>query len=316
MPQLSTADSTMKKGTLDLIVLTYNEEANLAYCLESVRGLARNIFIVDSGSTDHTVEIARSSGAQVVTHAFTNQAEQFNWALDHLPIESEWVLRLDADEFLSAESRDEIAATLPLLPDEVTGLYLKRRMIFLGKWIRHGGYYPTWLLRVFRYGKARSELTEMDEHIILLEGESQRLTHDFSDHNRKGLSAWLLKHEAYASRQARVLLRGHQEQDARQVQPRLLGHQAERKRWLRHRFYGRAPLFIRAFLYFFYRYFIRLGFLDGVPGLIFHFLHAGWYFFYIDAKVYESRLSASAHEATLKWREQKGQPYLFPENRR
>jgi glycosyltransferase involved in cell wall biosynthesis len=299
-------DFMTAKSLLDLIVLTYNEEANLSQCLDSTRGLVRNVFVVDSGSTDRTVEIARSYGAHIVTRAFTNQAEQFNWALDHLPIESEWVLRLDADEYLSPELRIEIAATLPLLPHEVTGLYLKRRMIFMGRWIRHGGYYPTWLLRVFRYGKARSEITEMDEHIILLEGESRRFTHDFSDHNHKGLSAWLLKHEAYASRQGRVLLRGQRDQDTGGVLPRLFGSQAQRKRWLRHKLYGRAPLFTRAFLYFFYRYFIRLGFLDGMRGLIFHFLHAGWYFFYIDAKVYESRLNANAEKAVGEYEETTG----------
>lgn len=280
--------------SLDLVVLTYNEEANLEHCLESVAGLVKNVFVVDSGSTDATVEIARRHGAQVFTRAFTNQAEQFNWALDNLPLQSEWVLRLDADEYLSPELRDEIAGALPTLPAEVTGLYLKRRMIFLGRWIRHGGYYPTWLLRVFRSGKARSELAEMDEHIVLLEGASRRLRHNFSDHNRKGLSAWLLKHEAYASRQVRVLLRGQRERDTGGVAPKLFGSQAERKRWLRHKLYGRAPLFTRAALYFVYRYFLRLGFLDGLPGLIFHFLHAGWYFFYIDAKVYESRLCGGA----------------------
>jgi glycosyltransferase involved in cell wall biosynthesis len=283
-------------ANLDLVVLTYNEEANLEHCLRSVAGLARNIFVVDSGSVDATVEIARRHGARVVTRAFTNQAEQFNWALDNLPLQSEWVLRLDADEYLSPELRDEIAATLPALPDGVAGLYLKRRMIFLGRWIRHGGYYPTWLLRVFRSGKARSELAEMDEHIVLLEGESRRLRHDFSDHNRKGLSAWLVKHEAYASRQVRVLLGGQRAGDTGSVQAKFLGSQAERKRWLRHRLYARAPLFTRAALYFLYRYFLRLGFLDGLPGLIFHFLHAGWYFFYIDAKVYEGRLNGAAPE--------------------
>jgi glycosyltransferase involved in cell wall biosynthesis len=285
--------------SIDLVVLTYNEEANLGHCLESVRGLARRVFVVDSGSTDGTVELARAAGAQVVTHPFTNQAEQFNWALQSLPLESAWVLRLDADEYLSAELRDEIAATLPALPAEVTGLYLKRRMVFLDRWIRHGGYYPTWLLRLFRQGKAQSELAEMDEHIVLLEGEGRRLRHDFTDHNRKGLSAWLVKHEAYASRQVRVLQRGQREQDTGGVAPRFFGSQAERKRWLRHKLYGRAPLFTRAFLYFFYRYFMRLGFLDGLPGLVFHFLHAGWYFFYIDAKVYESRLAAAAPASEL-----------------
>ena len=282
----------MNSSGVDLIVLTYNEELNLAHCLRSVQGLVQNIFIVDSGSTDRTVELACQYGAQIVIHPFKNQAEQFNWALENLPIQSKWILRLDADEYLSPELRDEIGEILPTLPSSITGIYLRRRLIFLNRWIRHGAYYPIWLLRIFRPGKAQSELSEMDEHIVLLEGESMQLKHDFSDHNRKGLSAWTIKHESYASRQARTLLRLQQQVGSEGVKPRLSGIQAERKRWLKRNFYGRIPLFARAFFYFIYRYFLRLGFLDKVPGLIFHFLHAGWYFFYVDAKLYEASIES------------------------
>jgi len=276
---------------LDLVVLTYNEEVNLDQCLRSARGLVSNIFIVDSGSIDQTVEIAHQHGAYVVTHEFTNQAEQFNWALDNLPIQSEWVLRLDADEYLSPELQNEIASTLAQLPPAVSGLYLNRRMMFMGRWIRYGGYYPIWLLRLFRRGKARSEQAEMDEHLVLLEGRSLKLHHDFIHDDHKGLSDWARKHEAYAARQARVLQRMQQKSQTDGITPRLLGNQTERKRWLKQNLYGRSPLFFRAFIYFGYRYFLRLGFLDGVPGLIYHFLQGCWYSFYVDAKVYESRLS-------------------------
>jgi glycosyltransferase involved in cell wall biosynthesis len=272
---------------IDLIVLTYNEELNLDYCLRSVQGLAQNIFVVDSGSTDRTVEIAHQYGAQVVKNPFTNQAQQFNWALDNLPIQSDWILRLDADEYLLPELRDEILYVLPKIPDVIRGLYMKRRMIFLGKWIRHGGYYPIWLLRLFRYGKARSEQIEMDEQIVLIEGKSGRLKNDFVDHNRKGLSAWTLKHEAYATRQAYALHSLQKSSDQEAIQPNLFGNSVERKRWLKRNLYGRTPFFYRAFLYFGYRYFLRFGFLDGLQGLIFHFLHACWYLFYVDAKIYE-----------------------------
>lgn len=288
----------MLPPSLDLIVLTYNEELNLEYCLRSVQGLARNIFVVDSGSTDRTVEIANQYHAHVVTHSFVNQAQQFNWALDNLPIQSDWVLRLDADEYLLPELRDEIASILPQLPPNVSGLHFKWRMIFLGRWIRHGGYYPMWLLRLFRYGKGRSESVEMDEHIVLLEGTSRQLQCDFIHHDRKKLSDWTLKHERYASRQARVLLCPPSNGEANRVQPKLFGSQVERKRWFKSKLYKRAPLFTRAFLYFVYRYFFRLGFLDGLPGLIYHFLHAGWYFFYVDAKIYESRLNNLLQENT------------------
>jgi glycosyltransferase involved in cell wall biosynthesis len=283
---------------LDLIILTYNEELNLEHCLQSVQGLVRNVFVVDSGSADQTVEIARRYQAQVVTHPFTNQAEQFNWALDHLPLQSAWVLRLDADERLSAEVSEEIARVVPQLPAEVTGLYLKRRMIFLGRWIRFGGYYPIWLLRIFRRGKARSEQKEMDEHLVLLEGRSRQLQHDFIHDDHKGLSDWTRKHEGYAARQARVLQRMRRESQDDGVRPRLFGNQTERKRWLKQNFYGRSPLFLRAFLYFGYRYFLRLGFLDGAQGLAFHFLQGCWYFFYVDAKIYEGQLSDSHRAAS------------------
>lgn len=278
-----------RDSAIDLIILTYNEEANLEHCLESVRGLVDNCFVVDSGSTDRTLDIARSFGAYTTFRRFTNQAEQFNWALDNLPLKSEWVLRLDADEYLLPELGAEMLATLPTLGGDITGLYFKRRMIFMGRWIRHGGYYPTWLLRLFRKGRARSELSEMDEHIVVHNGKTGRLKNDFVDHNRKGLSDWCLKHERYASRQARVIAGGNGWADPAGLQPKFFGNQSERKRWFKNNVYRRSPLFSRALALFVYRYFFRLGILDGREGLIFHYLHAAWYLFYVDAKIYEMR---------------------------
>lgn len=274
---------------ISVIVLTYNEEANIEACLRSVCGWAAEIFIVDSGSTDRTLDIARRYTDQIVVHEFVNQAQQFNWALDHLPIESEWVLRLDADEFLLPELRDEIALVLPTLPPHVTGLYVKRRVYFKGRWIRHGGYYPTWLLRLFRRGKARSEQLEMDEHIVVLEGETRRLQHDFVDYNRKDLAFWTCKHERFATREAHAFIQKTQGGSLGEMQGQLLGDQPARKRWLKSNVYARLPLFLRAFAYFLYRYILRLGFLDGTEGLIFHFLQGCWYRFYVDAKIWEAK---------------------------
>ena len=208
---------------------------------------------------------------------------------------------MDADEYLLPELRYEIAETLPELPSEITGLYLKRRMIFMGRWIRYGGYYPTWILRLFRYGKGRNEPIDINEHIVLLEGRSGRLKNDFVDEDHDSLASWTIKHEAFATRQAQVLARMQQGYDSRWIQPRLFENQPQRKRWLAYYFYRAVPLFLRAFLYFFYRYFVRLGFLDGLPGLTFHFLQGFWYPFYIDAKIYEQRLireSSSRHPVT------------------
>src|SRR3989344_7070872 len=131
------------KPSVSLIVLTFNEEKNLPRCLESVKDLADEIFVVDSYSEDKTVGIAEKFGAKVFQRDFINQAEQFNWALDNLLITSDWILRLDADECLMPELRDEIAEVLPEAPSEITGFYIKRRVYFLGRWIKHGGYYPT-----------------------------------------------------------------------------------------------------------------------------------------------------------------------------
>ena len=244
---------------------------------------AECIFVVDSGSTDKTIDIASSFTDQVIYHPFTNQAEQFNWALDNLPIETEWVFRLDADEFLTPDLIEEIRTVLPRTPGNVTGLIMKRRVYFKGRWIKHGGYYPIWLLRLFRYGKAQSEQLEMDEHIVLLEGETQRLKNDFVDNNHKDLTFWTLKHENYAAREARSLLKLVGDENKGD----LGGEQSMRKRWLKGNVYARSPLFLRALLYFLFRYFVLLGFLDGVEGLIFHTLQGFWYRFYVDAKIWE-----------------------------
>src|SRR6266436_1019768 len=140
---------------VSVIILTYNEEVNLPACLDSLKGLACEVFVVDSGSTDRTVEIARLCGAEVAFHEFQTQAQQLNWALDHLSFKGDWLLRMDADERLTPELAQELATRLPTFPSEITGLYIKRRTYFMGRWIRHGGYYPTWILRVWRTGKAQ-----------------------------------------------------------------------------------------------------------------------------------------------------------------
>lgn len=268
------------------IVLTYNEEIDLPACLDSLGFLGCRIVVVDSGSDDRTVEIAEKAGADVVHHEFESQAQQLNWALDNIPMDSEWLLRLDADERITPELADELAARLSRPAGGVTGFYVKRRVHFMGRWIRHGGYYPTWLLRVWKRGAARCEDRQMDEHMVLSEGEAAFLDHDIVEESGKGLLRWTEKHTRYAVREARAVLA---DSNGEGVESSPLGKPESRRRWLRDRVYGRAPLFLRAFLYFGYRYFIRLGFLDGRPGLVFHFLQGCWYRFQVDAFLLESR---------------------------
>jgi glycosyltransferase involved in cell wall biosynthesis len=283
----------MTMADLAVVILTRDEELNLPHCLRSVEGLASQVFVVDSGSQDATVSIAREFGAQVFEHPFENQAQQFNWALDHLPIGAAWILRLDADEYLLPELRNEIETVLSSTDSDVTGFVIKRRVVFQGRWIRHGGYYPTWLLRLFRTGCGRSEDLEMDEHIVLSHGRCRRLAGDFVDHNRKGLRFWATKHTGFAEREARVL--GGEAGKSRLREPEM-SRQAARRRWMKNRMYRRMPLLLRPFIYFAYRYFIRLGFLDGREGLVFHVLQGFCYRFYVDATMLELRSQGAAAE--------------------
>ena len=271
---------------LSVIILTYNEEANLPACLESLKDLDCEIFVVDSGSIDRTVEIATAAGAHVVEHPFENYAAQQNWAQQNLPISGEWVLHLDADEHLTSELVREMNQVLQEPLHEIDGFLLRRRTIFMGRWIKHGGHYPSYHLRLFRKGRGLCEDRLYDQH-FLVNGRVRRLKHDYFDVLMSDLSTWTLRHIRWAELEARELMTnpngGHR------VHPTLFGNPIERRRWLRESLYARLPLFARAFFYWFYRYFIRLGFLDGKEGLIFHFLQGFWYRFLVDAKIYEAR---------------------------
>jgi glycosyltransferase involved in cell wall biosynthesis len=275
---------------LSVLVLTYNEEANVAACLQSVVDWASEIFVVDSGSSDGTLDIVEGYNCHVVNHPFVSWGIQINWALGTLPIQTPWVLRLDADEYVLPKLRDELIAELDGYSQDVSALYVKRRAVFMGRWIRYGGYYPVWLLRFFRPGKVKFEQHYGEsEHAIILEGKAAYLRNDIVDHNRKGLAAWTMKHEGYAQREV-ISFKRKQENEAGYLKAEgsLGGSPEMRRRWLKGNIYERSPLFLRAFMYFIYRYFLRLGFLDGVEGLIFHFLQAGWYRFYVDAKIWEA----------------------------
>jgi len=275
---------------LSVIILTRDEELHLRTCVESLADLHAQIFVVDSGSSDRTQEIARELGCEVYQHPFESQAAQLNWAIDNLPVQAIWLLRMDADEWLTPQLAAEIAATLPLAAPDVAAFVMKRRVYFWGRWIRHGGYYPIWLMRLWRAGSARSEQRWMDEHLILTApGKILQLNEDFVDENRKGLGFWTDKHNRYADREVKDTL------SESSSDPRPAGQMGFR-RWAKGNVYGRMPLFLRAFCYWFYRYFILFGFLDGRPGFVFHFLQAFWYRMLIDAKIYESTLQNATND--------------------
>lgn len=275
---------------ISVIILTYNEQLHIRRCLENVNQFATKVFVVDCFSTDQTKQIAEELGAEVVEHKWPgNQAEQFNWALDNLDIKTKWVLRLDADEYLLPELISELKEKLPTIEDQINGIVIKRRHIFLGKWMKRGTY-PVKMLRIFRNKKGVCESRLMDEHIQLLEGESLELENDFCDHNLNNISWFCHKHVDYAIREAVDLLdielnlTGNATTDA----AKNISKQALKKRKKKHT-YAKQPLFWRSFAYFCYRYFFKLGFLEGKEGFLWHFLQGWWYRTLVDAKVFEIR---------------------------
>ena len=282
----SAQDPPDRKAPLSVVILTYNEEVNLPDSLESLKGLDCEIFVVDSGSTDRTVQIAQAAGAKAVDHPFHNYADQRNWAQRNLPIRSDWVLHLDADERLTPDLVEEINHAVSHPPDGVDGFLLRKRTIFMGRWIKHGGHYPSYHLRLFRRDKGYCEDRLYDQH-FLVEGGVQTLKQDYLDVLTPDLSTWTVRHVRWAGLEATQMMNDHKREN--RVRPSLSGNPIERRRWWRESLYARFPLFARAFLYWIYRYFIRLGFLDCKEGLIFHFLQGCWYRFLVDAKLYELR---------------------------
>jgi len=277
---------------VSVIILTFNEEKHLARCLQSLQSFTDQIFIVDSFSTDRTVEIAQSMGAVVVQNAWVNYATQFNFGIANTPFKTGWLMRMDADEYVLPELAHEITQRLPTLAADISGIYVKRRVMFFNRWMRRGGYYPIWLLRLWRRGQGLCEEIWMDEHIKLADqqgspAQTTQFQHDLVDHNLNNLTWWTQKHNQYAIREAIDLLNiKYNFEDAKRVTPKLFGSQEQRTRFLKLQ-YASLPLFTRPFLYFLYRYIIRLGFLDGRPGLMWHFLQGLWYRFLVDAKLYE-----------------------------
>lgn len=269
---------------ISVIVLTFNEEIHIERCICNAKKFAKEIFIVDSFSTDRTVEIAERLGAKVYQHPWENYSRQFAWGLNNLPIHTEWVWRMDADEWLTDELVDELHHKLPITPIGVNGYTVQCLRRFMGRHIRHG-ILPLILLRLFRHRYASIENKMMDEHIKLSEGRIEAFEHPFFDDNLNDLTWWTQKHNGYATREAVDLLCteyglsedvgvGNTGINAAKIRAKKLK-------------YVKMPLFWRAFAFFFLRYIFRGGFLDGGEGFLWHFLQGFWYRTLADAKVFE-----------------------------
>lgn len=282
----------MNKLDVTTIILTYNEEIHIRRCLENVCPFSKRVIVVDSPSTDRTVEICREfPEVEVVVHQYPgNQAAQFNWALDNCSITSNWVLRIDADEYCTPELVAEMREKLPAMSANISAVVIPLGRAFMGRRLKHGIVNGVKMIRLFRMGKVRYEQRLMDEHLEIFEGETINFCHKFVDDNRMPLRVFTNKHNNYSSREAALLLDAeyHIIQNVTKESEGEYAKEVAVKRAQKEK-YARMPLFLRSFLYFLYRYIFKLGFLDGKEGFLWDFLQGWWYRTLVDAKVFEAK---------------------------
>lgn len=280
----------MPTPDLSIVVLSFNETVNLPRLFKSIEPLQCETFVVDSGSTDGTQELVRMHRAALVEHPFESHARQWSWALENLPLHTAWVLALDADQSLTPKAVGEIA-NLFSDPDRlsgVNGIYICRRQVFRGRWIRHGGYYPKYLLKAFRRSEVFFDSHDLVDHHFYVNGRTHLLDGDLIEENSKedDLAFWVSKHVRYAKLLAEEEIR--RESSPPPLKPSVSGSPDQRTLWLK-RLWWKLPSFVRPFLFFFYRYFLRLGFLDGKQGLIFHFMQTLWFRLLVDVELDDRR---------------------------
>lgn len=284
----------MKKIPISIIILTFNEEKNIRACLDSVGDNFEAIYVVDSESTDGTLEILNDYPVKVFHHPFENYSKQRNWAFQNLPVQTEWIFNMDADHRLTPEIIDELKNHFNNgIQPTINGMLASRKTIFMGKWIKYGGHYPTYHAVIFRKNKGFCEDKLYDQH-FKVDGEVLKLKGDVIDLITESLSTFTLRHDKWSNLEALQQFALPQT-DTETIKGSLRGKNPIAKRRYLKNIYESFPLFVRPFIYFFIRYFIRLGFLDGKRGLIFHFLQCFWFRFLIDAKIYELR-KANTHE--------------------
>lgn len=272
------------------IVLTLNEEKNIGECLKSVAGFCSRVVVIDSGSTDDTLNIARSYGADVYEHPFTYYAAQYNWGVDNANITTAWTLRLDADErFTPAVCARSEKLMQEHANDDVNGIVMEADFFFLGRMMKHGGSKKRKIM-LFKTGKGRIEDRKRDAHTILLEGRTVAIPEKYLHYDFKDLTSYIARYNWYAIRELSDYIAFEQgaSTDAN-TDPKLMQHRKKK-----FTVYYRAPMFLRAWLWFVYNYYFRLGFLDGKEGYLYHYFESYWYRFLVDAKIYEYRKTGKA----------------------
>lgn len=267
------------------VLLTQNEEKNIVRCIESIKWVDR-IILVDSGSTDATCQIAESLGVEVYNHMpFENHGKQFNWATDNIDINTTWIFRVDADEVVTPELANEIRqACNEHKEDDVNAFEMRFKVLFLGKFLKHGGAYPFVKINIFKKGKARFNERPLGDNVELHEGRYLQLKHDCLHYDFKDLSSYVKKHDWYADMEVESYMKDMDSQDAN------ISKAASMRKLLRRGVYYKLPSFLRAKLYYWYIFYVRMGFLDGKAGYVHAFIQAYFYRVLVDAKIMEQEL--------------------------
>jgi glycosyltransferase involved in cell wall biosynthesis len=273
-----------------IIILAFNEEQHLPRLLESIKSLNAQIYIVDSGSTDKTLDIANAYGAIIKYNKFENHPKQWDFALKNCAVSTPWTIGLDSDHIVLPELLVMLQGfSNATIPTDVNSIFFNRKNYFKGRWLKHGGYFPKYLMKMFRTNVGFSDLSENMDHRFVAEGKSiiwekGYLKEENLKENR--ISFWIEKHNRYSDQVAHEEIERKNQLRSQTIQPKFFGNPDERVAFLK-KIWWNMPLFVRPFLYFFHRYFIQLGILDGKEGLIFHFLQALWFRFVVDVKIFE-----------------------------
>ena len=284
---------------LAAIVLTLNEEKHIERCITRLRGVTNKIYVIDAYSSDATVNIAQNFGATILQNEWKNHANLFNWALQNIDDDIDWVIRVDADEYLSDTLKKEIIKRLPKIDKEITGISVKRKIIFQGLLIKFGGLGAVECLRLIKKGHGYCESRFMDEHLVV-DGKIEYFPGFIYDENLNSLSWWISKHNTYASKEAIEGLNiEYKFLRRKNINKYSLTTNALIKRILKDHVYYKIPNKIRTALYYLVRNILLLGFLDSIRGSQFHFLQGFWYRMLVDLKITEIKRCKKIYDVDI-----------------
>ena len=278
------------------IILTYNEEKHIERCLLSVKNTAKRIIIIDSYSTDNTLNILKKHNVEILQNKFITHSKQLSWGIENATIKTNWILRLDADEVLTKALIKKVSEILKSYPSEISGITMNRQLIFLGKKINFGVGFPHATLRIWKNGKGKYDDSWIDEHVIV-DGKIIHIDEDIIDENLNNLNWWINKHKSYAIREAINFLLT--KNILKQYGSNIDNFSHLNKKKMKSRIYYKLPVILRPLILFLYSYFFRLGFLNGWQGFVFHFLQEFWYRLLVDFKILEFKKLMKNKHLTL-----------------